>query len=127
MNKIPIVSLLMLLCVILVIRIIYKWWSARQSDSAIRRRPDKPVAQKRAAAEPIANSPLQPPPVAPVVPPPVPVVPTPAPRITRDAAASIHDDETPINRPRGAAPASSATSPLQVRESGTPVTSPPVR
>lgn len=103
MNKIPIVSLLMLLCVILVIRIIYKWWSARQGDSAIRRRSDKPAAQKRAAAsEPIAaNSPLQPPPVAPVVPPPVPVVPTPAPRITRDAAASIHDDETPINRPEG--------------------------
>lgn len=96
MNKFPIVTLLMLLCVILVIRIIYKWWSARQGDSTIRRRPDTPSAQKRPAASQSvsAPSPLQPPPSAAVVPPPAPVVPEP--RISRDTVVSIHDDETPV-------------------------------
>lgn len=105
MNRFPIVSLLMLLCVILIIRIIYKAWRSRQGDSNVRRRPDKPVAQKRpVATETVAaKSPLEPPPV-PVVPPPPPVPVPPAAaseRIRRDTVSSIHDDDSVPTRPEG--------------------------
>lgn len=97
MKNIPIVSLMIALSVILIIRIIYKAWRARQENSAIRRRPSgKSSAIHRAVpAEGAATpSPLQPPPV-PAVPAEAVTPSVAAERVTRDTIVSIHDEPAP--------------------------------
>ncbi len=97
MKTFPFVTVMIALTVILVFRLIYKWWRSRQENSAIRRRPDnKSSAIHRSVASPAGPNPLQPPPVppAPVIPPVPAPIPAPTVRVTRDTIASIHDDVT---------------------------------
>ena len=88
MNNIPIASVMVALSVILVLRILYKAWRARQDDPTIRRRPAKSSSSQ------VAPSPLSPPPVPqkPAEPPAPVLASSPPPRVMRDSIASIHDD-----------------------------------
>ncbi len=103
MEKFPIVLLLLGLSAIITVRIIYKAWRARGADSAVRRRPDKPVERHKVSSGVI--SPLAPQPVPKgSVTPPAPAArttppPEPQPRVRRESP-SIHD-ETPVATPEG--------------------------